>query len=324
MAQFSSANVGFLMLGGYSLLGTVTTISDNVEAILQETTVLGDTWSKFTSVGVKKGALTQSGFFDDATGQIHDALKGTNIGSTRVFVYNLEGNTIGTSFVGFSGAVEAKYERGVALEKLHTATAGYSPSGPIEDGQVLKTHAAVVAAGDTKATSVDNALVPKTVFPITSNSLANPTVVTTPVNHGLVNNDVIFITGSNSTPSIAGQQIVTVTGLKTFTVPVNVSSAGTGGTFVKANTSNGGAAYVSCSALTLGGYTNLLVKVQHSADNSTFADLVTMTAITAAPAAERKEVAAATLVNRYLAASWAFTGAGSGQSATVFVGFSRA
>lgn len=88
-----------------------------------------------------------------------------------------------------------------------------------------------------------------------------------------------------------------------------------------ASSANGGAAMFQVSALTLGGYTNLAVKVRHSADDVTYADLVTFAVVTTAPAAERKTVAGT--VNRHLAASWAFTGAGSAQSARFFVGFAR-
>ncbi len=57
-------------------------------------------------------------------------------------------------------------------------------------------------------------------------SIANPTVITSPT-HGLDNNDEIIITGSNSTPSINGIYNITVTGTNTFTIPVNVTGAGT-------------------------------------------------------------------------------------------------
>lgn len=87
-------------------------------------------------------------------------------------------------------------------------------------------------------------------------------------------------------------------------------------------TSAGGAGYCQVNALTLGGYTNLALKVRHSSDNATFADLVAFTVVTAAPAAERKTCAGT--VNRYLAASWSFTGSGAGPSATFVVGFARA
>ena len=66
------------------------------------------------------------------------------------------------------------------------------------------------------------------------------------------------------------------------------------------------------TALTLGGYTNLIAKLRDSADHITFADHTTMTAVTAI-GAEAKDLAAC---NRYTSISWAWTGAGSGQSWT--------
>lgn len=63
---------------------------------------------------------------------------------------------------------------------------------------------------------------------ISANTAANPTVVTS-ANHGLSNGDTIYIIGSNSSPSIDGEHTVTVTGTNTFTVPVNVTTAGTTG-----------------------------------------------------------------------------------------------
>ncbi len=65
---------------------------------------------------------------------------------------------------------------------------------------------------------------------ITSNTLANPTVVTTSAVHGLTTGDIVTIAGSNSTPVIDGIRTVTVLTTTTFTVPVNVTVAGTAGT----------------------------------------------------------------------------------------------
>jgi hypothetical protein len=64
---------------------------------------------------------------------------------------------------------------------------------------------------------------------ISTNTLANPTVVTTDAAHGLTTGDLVQIVGSNSTPAIDGTRTVTVTGATTFTVPVNVTGAGTAG-----------------------------------------------------------------------------------------------
>lgn len=88
-----------------------------------------------------------------------------------------------------------------------------------------------------------------------------------------------------------------------------------------ASSANGGSGYFELSALTLGGYTNFVAKVRHSTDNSVFVDLITFTAATSAPTGQRLTVAGT--VNRYTRAEWDFTGAGSGQSATPFIGFGR-
>jgi len=88
-----------------------------------------------------------------------------------------------------------------------------------------------------------------------------------------------------------------------------------------ASSASGGSGYLVVSALALGGYTNLVVKVRHSPDNITYADLLTFTVVTTSPTAERKTVAGT--VDQYLATSRAWTGAGTGQSANILVGFAR-
>lgn len=70
---------------------------------------------------------------------------------------------------------------------------------------------------------------------ISGNTAANPTVVTTATAHGLATGQTITISGSNSTPSLNGAQVVTVISPTTFSVPVNVSVAGTAGTFATQN-----------------------------------------------------------------------------------------
>lgn len=65
---------------------------------------------------------------------------------------------------------------------------------------------------------------------ISTSSVANPTTITTAVPHGLVSGDSVVIFGhTGSTPTINGTRVVTVTGPTTFTIPVNVTVAGTGG-----------------------------------------------------------------------------------------------
>jgi hypothetical protein len=66
---------------------------------------------------------------------------------------------------------------------------------------------------------------------ITAISVANPTHVTSN-NHGLVSGEAILIAGTNSTPALVGPYTVTVLDGNTFTVPVNVTIAGTAGTWI--------------------------------------------------------------------------------------------
>jgi len=88
-----------------------------------------------------------------------------------------------------------------------------------------------------------------------------------------------------------------------------------------AHSHGGGVAYLQCSALTLGGYTNLDVRVRHSATLASWADLATFTARTTVGA--QRLVISTDPIERYLAVSWAWTGAGAGQSATFTVGVAR-
>lgn len=66
-------------------------------------------------------------------------------------------------------------------------------------------------------------------FAITSITVANPTIVTTVRPHGRTTGDMVFITGSDSTPSLDGARTVTVISATEFSVPVNVTAAGTTG-----------------------------------------------------------------------------------------------
>ena len=155
------------------------------------------------------------------------------------------------------------------------------------------------------------------VVPITSNSVANPSVVTTTVPHGLTSGDIVLIAGvSTSSPTINGERVVTVISPTTFSVPVNVTVGGTGGTLVRANSANGAVGYQQVSAMS--GFTGFVGKLRDSADDITYADLIAFANVTAAPAKERATVAGT--IDRYLSFDGACTGSG---SITVFCGCSR-
>lgn len=65
---------------------------------------------------------------------------------------------------------------------------------------------------------------------IIANSAASPTVITS-YGHGLQTGDIIIVAGSNCTPTIDGERVVTVIDQSTFTIPVAVTIDGTAGYF---------------------------------------------------------------------------------------------
>jgi DNA-binding XRE family transcriptional regulator len=74
---------------------------------------------------------------------------------------------------------------------------------------------------------------------ITSSSVANPSVITTATNTFVSGDTVTIASHSGSTPTINGDRVATVTAATTFTIPVNVTGGGTGGTAVLSGTTMG-------------------------------------------------------------------------------------
>jgi hypothetical protein len=71
---------------------------------------------------------------------------------------------------------------------------------------------------------------------ITSSSAANPTVITTSANHGFSTGDQITISGHSSTPTVNSTYVIgTAPSATTFTIPVAVTSAGSGGFVARFN-----------------------------------------------------------------------------------------
>lgn len=242
--RYGSKDVAFFLLDGYSILGTMTQFSDTLTALTEDITVLGEEWVEHGFTGNKQAAITQQGFFDDDSDSVNDALNGAE-GTARVLCYGLAGNTAGKAFTGYSGAMQATYERVATVKAFHKANASYQGSGVVEEGVIVHALGAETTDGDSEAASLDSG----------------------------------------------------------------------------AGTTSGGAGYLQVTDLTLGGYDDATITILDSADDTTFAALVTFTDVSAAQTAERIEVAGS--VGRYIAASWAFNGTGSGPSISFMAGFHR-
>lgn len=82
-----------------------------------------------------------------------------------------------------------------------------------------------------EVTDADRAVLAPDAVAITSSSVANPTEILTGAAHGLTTGDTVWIEGHTSaTPAIQGEYEVTVVDADQFTIPVNVTDGGTGGT----------------------------------------------------------------------------------------------
>ena len=319
---YGSKDYGFFLVGGYELIGAETNLDAERIAHLQKATPPGVAWPTFRFTGSREAILTQDGFFDATANQANAALCEVS-GSAKVLCLGNQGNVLGRAMLCASGTWSEVYKRLLAGQTLHRATATYGVSGAVEDAVILKTLSAISADGNSESGSVDHTTDGTAAGgAITANSIAAASVVTCPKPHGLTSGEIVLIAGvSGSDPTINGERVVTVIDTLTYSVPVTVTTGGTGGTFRRASTAGGGAGYLQVKALSLGGHDNLTVTIRHKVTGGAFADLLTFTVVTAAPAGIRIPVAGP--VNQHLAVSWDFTGSGSGPTATILVGFAR-
>lgn len=320
MAKFGSPSFSVFLVDGYNLLAAkLQGAPYEIEVELESSEGLGDSWREKAPNGMRTAVLEQNGaFFDTTANSIHTAMKDAP-STERLVAWAVAGNTIGSIFTAAKGAFSATYAVISTNGKLTKANAKYAVTGQVDEGVIVQDWVAKTVDWNTKTDGfpVDYTLDPsQTVIPITANSLANPTVVTTPVPHGRTTGDLILISGSNSTPTIDGSRAVTVISATQFSVPVNVTVAGTAGSFVRANSAAGGVGYQFVSDFT--GFTGFIGKIRSSPDDVTYADLLTFSNVTAAAAKERLTVAG--VIDRYLSFNGDVTGTG---SIKPFVGFKR-
>ena len=155
MAFRGSADVAFLNIGGYDVLGSVTNLNDKSEAVLEESHTLGDAWREQAYVGLRFSEITQEGFYDDGPIGSHAALS-TGPGVGRVLMYGLEGTATGARVLCYESAMQVNYEIIAARGALTKAKATYRSNGAVEEGRLLRTYKVTGATGASTGTPVDN------------------------------------------------------------------------------------------------------------------------------------------------------------------------
>lgn len=231
MADYGTADLGFVLLGGRDILGAMTEIQDSNEAIVDEITWLGVAYDSWKAVGVNKGEVKLLGLYNTANPD--NPITAFEVITAQELMYALEGNTIGNE-AAFMNALREPFMRSAERDKIHRIEAEFKGASGLNKGLVIASH---LAKTDTDVTAtVDNL----------------------------------------------------------------------------ASSANGSVSALAISSLTLGGYTNVIIKLRDSTDDISFVDHATFTAVTSAPASERVVVSGT--VNRYVQTQVNFTGAGSSES----------
>ena len=331
MANIHGPSEAFLYIDGYDLRPKEFSIKQVSK--MSDITSIGDDTKKTAPVGVVETTITQGAtVWDTSTNAVHDALStslpANPTATVRVICAGAGGDTIGQSFIGAEGAYTHAYSPIIEADELTLAGAEHTWTGAADKGVILQNLAEQTADWTTESASVDYVDdTSQPVIPITSNSQANPTVVTTPIDHNLTTGDLVKITGVSDSDidinfATSGVLVATVTSTTTFTVPINcTTSAGTGGVFVRADSSNGGVGYMHVSELTT--FTNLVVTLQDSADDSAWASIHASGVFTdnvSDPFSERIVVDAGTQIDQFLSIDGNVTGSG---TVSAWVGFKR-
>lgn len=334
--KFSSVDV-LILVDGYDLTPALAqSILPSNENLTEQSNGFGSGAEGHSPTGITRGSLVVgSGFYDKTVDPLHagtDAAGG--VGTLRTVVVCQQGQTVGAPFTGYEGVYSQKSDIQDKVAGLTMANVAYVVDGQVDEGVIVQPRATKVADWDTHLTPVDAADDPAAKhIDIVSSSVESgaTSIITTEDAHGLVTGDVVAIFDHASvTPDINDDAVaeawteightVTVLSPTTFSIPVDVTDAGTGGYCVLVSHAGGGYGYQQ--VLDGASLSAFVGTIKHSVDGSTWATLVTFTD-TAADYHDGQRVPTAlptTQVRRYLAYYGDGTGFG---SINVFAGFSR-
>jgi hypothetical protein len=244
---------------------------------------------------IEDGKIDFTGFWDRTTDAIFDQLSAMTV-ANRMATVCVGGSRGDEAAVLIAKQGSLTFDR--STDSSLAVSCGLVANGyGVEWGQQLTAGSALMASAG-NGTAVDLGAVGPPVA-ITSSSVANPTHIVTATPHGLVSGDSVTIAGhSGSTPTVNGSYTVTYVGPSEYSVPVDVSAGGTGGTSTKTSTGKGALAFWQLVSIVSG---NIVVKVQTSPDGSTgWADVTGLLfAQKTARGTERVATTSTTKVQRY-------------------------
>lgn len=260
-----------------------------------------------------------------------DGLKSSSDSADQALMWGVGGDVAGAAFDAATVSKVDYAKNTPAAQLISLDVAMVIGQYGVEHGVLNLPTTTVTADGNTEGSPVNNGTLGSAAT-VSTSSAANPSVITTAAAHGFLSGDTVLIAGhSGSTPSINSSHVVTVTGTTTFTIPVNVTVGGTGGTATRTSSRGGGALWYQLYALDLDGGDSLDLTGRDSVDGATWADLVVAPVITTEYAASDPDtgtaarIAISGSIDRYTAVAYAFAGSpGGGETATLKAGISRA
>lgn len=221
MAKQGSSATSFILVAGYDLTGSRTKIMLGTNGMEEVTTPFGQAWEKVEYTGINQAKLSVGGYYDTAALGSNAALVAMN-GASLVGCVGIDGNTLGTQFMGFSGVVQSAYNRGPSIGKFTTGDADYKVNGIVEDALgKAQVHFPLGAANSATAngTAIDNiagsAAGASAYLQVTALALGDRTSLTVKIQDSADNTawaDVTGLTFTTVTAAPAAQRLTTAAG----------------------------------------------------------------------------------------------------------------
>lgn len=157
--------------------------------------------------------------------------RGENVSNQEVLLSNANSPSIALDLTSRSFVKVVNLNEDETVNAFYLSGVNDVPGKMLIEGRYLSNNNFyVMASSSAMGNSFSPILTPSSLVTIT-NSLASPTIITTPTPHGLVSGDLVTISFSNSNPSISGVHVVTFLTNTTFSIPVSVTTAGTTGLY---------------------------------------------------------------------------------------------
>jgi hypothetical protein len=153
MTKYGSNLVSFILIDGYSLAQITQELTENIEALSEETHGFNEDWVKNEFTGITRIELEWRGWYDDEALKTVAAFSTQN-GNDRILTYGVSGNEVGAICSNWKGGLQVNYSRLTSRGELHKIHVKFSGAGDYEQGVALQPLEAL--DGDGESDSYDD------------------------------------------------------------------------------------------------------------------------------------------------------------------------